>query len=126
MPAEAVVADASVLAALLFGEPRASEAVRLLRDADLYEPALLPFELASIARKKARGHPEKREAILRALQIGLSLAVTWVDVDHLAVVELALATGLTTYDAAYLEVAQKLRIALVTFDEALRQASSRQ
>ena len=51
------VADASVLGAVVFGEPRANEARSLIAGADLYEPALLAYELASIARKKNRTLP---------------------------------------------------------------------
>lgn len=52
------VADASVLGAVVFGEPRAAEARSLLAGADLYEPVLLAYELASIARKKIGIYPE--------------------------------------------------------------------
>ncbi|GBD32964.1 hypothetical protein HRbin33_01940 [bacterium HR33] len=55
MPAK--VADASVLAAIAFGEPRAEEATSLLQDAILHEPALLAYELTSVAQKKALRYP---------------------------------------------------------------------
>lgn len=54
------VADASVLGAVVFGEPRATETRLLLAGADLYEPALLAYELASIARKKYPGIPSRK------------------------------------------------------------------
>ena len=47
MPAKVV--DASVLAAMAFGEPLADEAARLLSGADVYAPDLLPYELTSVA-----------------------------------------------------------------------------
>lgn len=119
------VVDASVLAAFLFQEPRADEAASLLTNADLFEPELLAHELASIARKKARQHPELRGEILQALEVGLSLDVHWVRTDQLAVVELALETGLTTYDASYLHLARTLGVPLITFDDRLRSASRR-
>ena len=59
----AKVVDASVLGALLFGEPRAEEAFSLLKGCDLYAPPLLAYELTSIARKKALKHPELLEKI---------------------------------------------------------------
>ena len=52
MPAKVV--DASVLAAVAFGEPRTDEAAALLLGADLYAPDLLPYEMASIALKKSQ------------------------------------------------------------------------
>jgi predicted nucleic acid-binding protein len=65
MPAK--VADASVLAAIAFGEPRASEAIALLDDAALHEPTLLAYELTSVAHKKALLYTDRVEAISRVL-----------------------------------------------------------
>ena len=114
------VADASVVAAMLFQEPQAQEAVALLKGAQLYEPTLLPYELASVARKKILRYPEQREALLEALELGLRMDIRWVEVDHSAVVALALDTGLTTCDAAYLSVARLVGGPLLTFDATLR------
>jgi len=68
MPAR--VADASVVAAIAFGEPRAMEAARLLSDAALFAPNLLPYELASVAWKKVRERPRQRRLISLALARG--------------------------------------------------------
>ena len=115
MPAK--VLDASVLGALIFGEPRAKEALSLLEGAELYAPPLLAYELTSVARKKALKYPQLRERISEALEIGLSLDINWTEVDHLEVLRLALETGLTTYDASYLYLARSLSVPLLTFDE---------
>ena len=40
-----------------------------------------------------------------------------------AIVQLALETGLSTYDASYLWLARRLGAPLVTFDERLRRAA---
>jgi predicted nucleic acid-binding protein len=121
MPASVV--DTSVLAALLFQEPRAEEAGQLLADANMYEPPLLAYELASVCRKKMLRHPELGEQLLRALSIGLSLDIQWVDVDQRQVVQLAIERNLTTYDAAYVWVSRELGLPLHTFDERLRMAA---
>jgi len=122
MPAETKVVDASVLGALLFGEPRAEKAFSLLRRAELYAPTLLPYELASLTRKKIRRYPKQRERLLEALRVGLSLELHLVEVDHETVLKLSLDTGLTTYDASYLFLARSLEAPLVTFDRQLQQA----
>lgn len=57
------------------------------------------------------------------LRGGLALDVRWVDVEFPAVLDLALESGLTTYDASYLYVARTLGIPLVTFDRELRAAA---
>jgi len=113
------VVDASVLAAWCFREPRAQEAMGLIRDTELYAPFLLAYELASIARQKAAIYPEKLGVLKEALQLALALPIHWRDVDHMAVLHLALVSNLTTYDASYLYLAGALGARLVTFDKRL-------
>ena len=118
----ASVADASVLAAIMFDEPRRAEAEALLRDADLFEPTLLPYELASVARKKIGLDPDQEPAILQALEFVARVPFRWVVVDQGKSVRLAMQTGLTTYDAAYLWTARSVGAQLVTFDGRLQAA----
>ena len=117
------VADASLLAAVAFGEPEAADAAVLIGDADLYEPTLLGYELASIARKKVSDYPDQRDGLLRGLEAILSLDIKWVEPDHLQVIDLALESGLSTYDASYLHLARSLALPLVTFDRRMRVAA---
>ena len=121
----AKVVDASVLAALVFGEKRAREArVALGRDR-LYAPKLMGYELAHVAVKKIGNQPEQKENILKALDLALRLEIQWVDVDLSAVAKLAIGKGLTAYDASYLYVSSSLGIPLLTFDEKLLSRSVR-
>jgi predicted nucleic acid-binding protein len=118
----AKVVDASVMAAWCFQEPRAPEAIALLRDSELYAPLLLAYELTSIARRKTTLHPEKAVALSKALRIALTVPIKWREVDHPAVLRLALNTNLTTYDACYLYLARSLGATLATFDQQLARA----
>ncbi|MBI2885637.1 MAG: type II toxin-antitoxin system VapC family toxin [Chloroflexi bacterium] len=121
MPAKVV--DASVLGAMLFQEPDAEEAYALLSGGELFAPSLLPYELTSIARKKALRYPDQRDLVQRACEQGLALDITLVEVAHQAVLRLALETGLTTYDASYLYIARLLGAPLVTLDSSLQAAA---
>jgi predicted nucleic acid-binding protein len=118
----AVVVDASVAGAFAFGEPRYGEALALLRGARLLAPPLLIYELTSVARKKALANPPARAAITDALRFVLALPWEWVEPDPAQVLELAILTGLTTYDATYLWVGQRARSAVATFDNRLAAA----
>ena len=121
MPAKVV--DASVIAAWCFREPRAPEALSIIRESELHAPLLLAYELTSIARKKVTTYPEKCGLIEEALRTALALPIHWRDVDHLAVMRLALDANITTYDACYLYIARKAGMSLATFDESLEKAS---
>jgi predicted nucleic acid-binding protein len=121
MPAK--VADTSAIGAIIFAETDAPTARAMLRDVDIVAPRLLAYELTSIARTKSVRTPHLRDMIAQSLKDGLALNVRWVDVDYVAVLQLALETGLSTYDATYLYVARSLGIPLVTFDQRLQEAS---
>jgi len=56
-------------------------------------------------RKKALHYPSFGEKLAQASEIGLSMEIEWTEADHVAVLELALEMGLTTYDASYLPCA---------------------
>jgi predicted nucleic acid-binding protein len=76
--------------------------------------------LARVCRKKSLRYPSIERELLNALKLGLTLDIQWVEVDQVAVVELAVSRDLTTYDASFLWVSRTLGIPLLTFDEQLR------
>jgi predicted nucleic acid-binding protein len=119
------VVDASVIAALVFLESRAEEARDLLRNATLFAPAILPYELASVALKKSRGLTSTRFNIASRLRAALSLGVVLLPIAPVELLQLALETNLTIYDAAYLQAARGLGCPLVTFDAKLARQAQR-
>ena len=94
------VVDASVIAAIAFQETRALEAEAILEGSDLAAPPLLGFELANVARNKALRDPHLLETIREGLLEALRPKIQSIEVDQIAVPELAQGTGLTTYDAS--------------------------
>ena len=80
---------------------------------------LLAYELASIARMKIGMYPNHKGTILQVLQYSLDMEIVWAEVLHPEVADLALETGLSTYDASYLYLARCLGMPIVTFDKRL-------
>jgi predicted nucleic acid-binding protein len=119
------VVDASVIAAFAFGEARAFEARDLIREANLFAPQILPYELASVALKKSKGLPSLRFDIAMRLREALSLDVKLVTIAPFELFALALETNLSIYDAAYLQAARQLECPLVTFDAKLARHARR-
>lgn len=118
------VVDASIAAAMAFAEPRAAEASRLITGATLHAPSLWPYELCNAARKKSSRAPALAGFIASGLRMVLAMNVALVEVPASELLELALETGLSAYDAAYLWVARDLGCELLTFDERLARAAS--
>jgi predicted nucleic acid-binding protein len=63
----AVVVDASALGAIAFGEPEGETVAAHLIGETLLAPTLIDYEIASIASKKVRAHPELAAQIQAAL-----------------------------------------------------------
>ncbi|MBN1319652.1 MAG: type II toxin-antitoxin system VapC family toxin [Thermoleophilia bacterium] len=120
---EAVVCDASVLAAMVFMEPGSAGAHSLTQSRRLYAPSLLWYELAHILVRKTALAPDNASELREAFAAGLRVAVRCLEPSWPGVVELAQTHDLTTYDAAYLQVALELRVRLATLDKHLAQAA---
>lgn len=116
------VVDASILAAILFREPRREEALARVGDARLVAPIILTTEVANAGVKKVRAGRLTGSALQRAMRELTMLDVELVPTDVTAVAMLALAGRLSAYDASYLWVARRLGFPLETFDERLRKA----
>ena len=116
----AAVVDASVVAALAFGESRAAEADRMMTGWDLFAPDLLHYELIHVAVRKIREQPDLAAGIGRGLARVFAMKIVLKRPRGMEVLNLARATGLTGYDAAYLSLARELRCSLLTFDRQLR------
>ncbi|MGK7297511.1 MAG: type II toxin-antitoxin system VapC family toxin [Candidatus Wenzhouxiangella sp. M2_3B_020] len=116
-----LVVDCSVLAAVLFDEAEREEAAMAMAGRELFAPDLLDHEIASLALKKSRaGFPELARQALADLEV---IDLTRTRIDAIARFELAERSGLTAYDAAYLQLAVELRAPLATFDRALGEAA---
>lgn len=117
------VIDASALAAVVFGEPQREAVLEQINNAALVAPALVLFELTNVCLVKLRRHPRLRESI-RAFRLANRYAIDMRPVDHISVLDLAEATGLTAYDASYLWLARTLSAELLTLDEQLAKAAA--
>lgn len=119
-----VVVDCSILVSHLFEEVDALQAAEALKGRALHAPALLPFEFANVARSKSRaGAPPER--VRAALTTFDELRIVLRQAPTLALHDLALACGLSAYDAAYLWLAAELDAPLLTFDRRLALAAQR-
>ena len=122
MSGDLITVDASALAAVIFSEPRGETVWQAVKDRPLVAPAVLQFELANVAAKKIRTYPGQHQvaAIISSID---NLLIDFVDVPLTDMVTIALETGLSSYDAAYLQVSLGLDIPLATLDVKLASAA---
>jgi predicted nucleic acid-binding protein len=121
-----IVADASAIGAIAFGEPEGEPLTARLDGAAIFAPTLLALELANTALKKIRRQPDKSAAFLEALNDALSdeRGIILRPVQAADVVLVAQALGCSAYDAAYIWLAGMLGADLVTLDKRLIQLSA--
>jgi predicted nucleic acid-binding protein len=120
-PRAPLVADCSVIAAVLFDEVNRDAAVEALTGKELFAPELLADELVSVAVKKAEHGLET--VVRQALVDFAELELTRCRCDVHGQWRLALAYDLSAYDAAYLWLAAELGAPLATFDDRLGNAA---
>ena len=126
----AFVLDCSVTMAWVFSDEASDETDRLRESliADsAFVPALWPIETGNVllmATRRGRINRNDRRRIRVALQ-ALPINIDPVTTDRVwtAVIELAEGTGISVYDAMYLELALRLRLPLATLDRALATAA---
>lgn len=90
-------------------------------------PALWPLEFSNVVRKALTGRKitEERAREIMQIQAGLSLIVHADVPDPAENMEPALRYKLSSYDAAYLELAMRLKLPIAAQDESLRIAAEK-
>lgn len=124
----AFIVDNSVIIAWLIDRQADAYTRRLSVRADreqLHAPALWPFELVnavSVMQRRGliRGH-QADALISRAKRIGVLVDSDLLDMAEL--LNLTRGMGLSAYDAAYIELAQRRGLPLATRDERLARAA---
>ena len=129
----AFVADASVAIGWVHPAQATSQTAAMLEaiadGATLEVPALWPLEVANalivLVRRRKLAEDERQAGLgwLRGLRVRLDHEMTTLAFSRLS--ELAAAHQLSVYDAAYLELAQRRRLALGCKDGPLRAAARR-
>jgi predicted nucleic acid-binding protein len=118
-----LVCDASaVVSALLDSGVAGTWAAARLAGADLFAPALMPFECSNIIRRHELGALVSADQAVQAHTDLVELPVDLWPYEALATRIWQLRPNLTTYDAAYVALAEALELPLVTLDQRVQRA----
>jgi predicted nucleic acid-binding protein len=118
-----LVCDASAaVAALLDSGAAGTWVAQRLAGAELFAPALMPFECSNIIRRHELSALISTDQAAQAHADLVDLPVDLWPYDVLAARTWALRFNLTSYDAAYVALAEVLGVRLVTLDQRIRRA----
>jgi predicted nucleic acid-binding protein len=118
-----LVCDASaVVSALLDSGEAGTWVAERLAGAELFAPALMPFECSNIIRRHELGGLVSADQAVQAHADLLDLPVDLWPYELLAERIWQLRANLTSYDAAYVALAETLGLVLVTLDQRIQRA----
>jgi predicted nucleic acid-binding protein len=122
-----IVADASAIAEVLLARPQAG-AVRIALEPhpELHVPEHFHVELLSVLRRDAIRRELSERRASEALAALADLRTLTYPVIELAEEIWDLRAELTAYDAAYLALARRLDVRLLTLDSGLAQAAAKE
>lgn len=129
-----IIADASFCGAWILPDENSLRAEKVLAavlcgDLELWAPSLWIYELANMLRSAHRRKRIEEEMLFEGLRLIAKIQTIHFDVPKGLAVErisqLALQFDLSAYDAAYLELADRLRAPLHTADLRLSDAAAK-
>ncbi len=126
------VLDCSVLLSAIFPDEVSHSSEQLIDDINLrgaWVPALWWYEVASGlclgVRRKRISESQRVRFMLQIQQFSLETDIESIASRWPIICDLALEHDLTSYDAAYLELAKRLKLPLATHDKALKKAAKK-
>ncbi len=115
-----IVVDASVIIAVIAGEPERERLLKLTRKVNLLAPPSVHWEIGNAFSAMLRRGRTTIEAVRQALGLYARVPIRFVDVDLDGALELAVEFKLYAYDAYLLSCARRYRAPLLTLDNGLR------
>lgn len=115
------VIDASALAAVMFDEPEAEPVIASI-SGRLVAPTLIRYEIASVCTTKLIRYPQLKRYTLARYRLLDRLELETAEPAWHALPALAERWAISTYDAAYLQIALQRGAFLVTLDARLAAA----
>lgn len=118
-----LVCDASAMVSVLLDSgDTGTWAAERLAGADLFAPALMPFECSNIIRRHELSGLVSADQAVQAHADLVDLPIDLWPYEVLATRIWQLRANLTSYDAAYIALAETLNVPLVTVDKRIQRA----
>jgi predicted nucleic acid-binding protein len=115
-----IIVDANIILAVILNEPDNVQIIESTKGVDFVAPDVLPYEIGNALSSALKKHKITENEVLQAFQLFKIVPVRLVKVNILHALVLSNRFKSYAYDAYYLEVAQRLNLPLITFDEAMK------
>lgn len=118
-----IVVDASVLIAVIVGEPHRERLIQLTEGADLVAPYSVHWEIGNALAAMVRRNRIALEEALMAVRIYEQIPIRYVGVEIEEALRIAGELRIYAYDAYLIRCAEKYRLPLLTLDRGLMVAA---
>jgi len=119
-----ILLDASAIMAIILNEPNRGEVVKLTKKAMILAPEVISFEIGNALMNLVRRNKITGEELLAAYRNFTQIPLRTIKVDMEKALKIACKYKIYAYDAYYLEVAYRLKLSLITFDEAMKKVGA--
>ena len=120
-----IVIDASVILAVIVGEPERDRIVDLTSGHNLVGPGSIPWEIGNAFSSMLKQHRVDLDEVRQGLSIFQSIAIRYLAVDLQNALSIAHSTNMYAYDAYFLDCAARHAAPLMTLDRSLRRAADK-
>ena len=115
-----ILLDASVIMSIILNEPNRNKVIDLTENATLLSPEVISFEIGNALINLFRKRKITEEEMFEAYRNFVSIPIRSIKVDVAKALKIACKYKIYAYDAYYLEVAHRLKLPLITFDELMK------
>jgi predicted nucleic acid-binding protein len=118
-----VLLDASAIMAIILNELNRDMVIMLTKDATLFSPEVISFEIGNALVNLYRKQKITESELLEAYRNFTLIPIRNIKIDIGKAVKIACKYKIYAYDAYYLEIASRLKIPLITFDESMKRVA---
>ena len=115
-----VLLDASAIMAIILNEPNRNKIVKLTENAMLLSSEVISFEVGNALINLYKKQKISEEELFKAYKKYLSIPIRIINVNIEKALKIACKYKIFAYDAYYLEIAHRLKLPLISFDEQMK------
>jgi predicted nucleic acid-binding protein len=117
-----VLLDASAIMAVILNEPNRDTVITLTKNAAILSPEVISFEIGNALINLFKKRKITEEELLAAYRNYTTIPIEIIKIDIEKALKIACKYKIYAYDAYYLEIANRLKLPLITFDSSMKRA----
>jgi len=118
-----ILLDASAIMAIILNETNRDTVIMLTRNTTLLSAEVISFEVGNALVNLYRKQKIAENELLEAYRNFTLIPIRNIKIDIEKALEIACINKIYAYDAYYLEIASRLKIPLITFDETMKRVA---